>query len=232
MQRLFFLLLSMIFVLPIFGRDSKIDANGVQMTGFRQEWNDKHAYIVLLNNTELRLSRVKGTLSFFSESGQLLDERSFNEHVKLQPGEMAEIAISPFGRKQGYVSSNCMNRIPSDAQAQEFTVRFTLTDYKGKEVANLPVSKREQRAIAQAEAEATAAQTKEADEKLWNIIRITAGVLILLFIAVFYFLIPIRMADRRGRSWMPWVVVGIVATPIIPILALWLIGKKEVDRTE
>lgn len=48
-----------------------------------------------------------------------------------------------------------------------------------------------------------------------------------LFIGVFWFMIPIRMARKRGRSTTGWVVLFWLISPLWGIIALKVLGDSE-----
>lgn len=45
-------------------------------------------------------------------------------------------------------------------------------------------------------------------------------------VILLYFVIPARMARKRGRSVAASILLGLVASPLIVILVLLIIGKK------
>lgn len=56
---------------------------------------------------------------------------------------------------------------------------------------------------------------------------ILLGILIpIVLVILLYFVIPARMARKRGRSVAASILLGLVASPLIVILVLLIIGEK------
>lgn len=43
----------------------------------------------------------------------------------------------------------------------------------------------------------------------------------------FFFLLPAGMARARNRSVLAWVLVGLVFSPVLAAVLLWLLGSAE-----
>ncbi len=50
-------------------------------------------------------------------------------------------------------------------------------------------------------------------------------VLVLWFALWLYILLPARMAEKRGRSQVGWVLLSLLFSPILACLLLWLLGN-------
>ena len=52
--------------------------------------------------------------------------------------------------------------------------------------------------------------------------------ILLLFVLIFgfwlYIFVPAKMAERRGRSAIGWVLISLIFSPFIAIIALWVLG--------
>jgi hypothetical protein len=53
---------------------------------------------------------------------------------------------------------------------------------------------------------------------------IILGLLALYLVVWIYFLLPVRMAEKRGRSVFGWVLLSLIFSPILACLLLWLLG--------
>jgi hypothetical protein len=48
--------------------------------------------------------------------------------------------------------------------------------------------------------------------------------LALIFGVWLYIFVPAKMAERRGRSAFGWVLISLIFSPLIAIIALWVLG--------
>ena len=55
---------------------------------------------------------------------------------------------------------------------------------------------------------------------------IILGLLALYIVVWIYILLPARMADKRGRSAVGWVLLSLIFSPILACLLLWLLGDE------
>ncbi len=53
---------------------------------------------------------------------------------------------------------------------------------------------------------------------------IILALLALYLIVWIYILLPARMAEKRGRSAVGWVLLSLIFSPILACLLLWLLG--------
>ena len=55
--------------------------------------------------------------------------------------------------------------------------------------------------------------------------------ILLLFALIFgvwlYIFLPAKMAERRGRSAIGWVLISLIFSPLIAIIALWVLGPPH-----
>lgn len=61
-------------------------------------------------------------------------------------------------------------------------------------------------------------------EFLLSLIFLVFGVWLVLWLYIF---LPAEMARDRGRSALAWVLVSLIASPILAILLLWLVGPAD-----
>lgn len=46
----------------------------------------------------------------------------------------------------------------------------------------------------------------------------------MIFVFWLYIIVPAKMAERRGRSTIGWVLISLIFSPFIAIIALWVLG--------
>lgn len=59
-------------------------------------------------------------------------------------------------------------------------------------------------------------------------------VIILLFLIfiIYLFVIPIKMANKRGRSVILWFLIGLLFSPFFSMLMLYFLGETDSKREE
>ncbi|KEO53296.1 hypothetical protein TP2_18100 [Thioclava pacifica DSM 10166] len=67
--------------------------------------------------------------------------------------------------------------------------------------------------------------------EILQILAVSAAVLLgLWFLFWFCIQVPAGMAKVRGRNAVGWVLFGLITNPIVAMLLLWLLGKKQLER--
>ena len=58
------------------------------------------------------------------------------------------------------------------------------------------------------------------------------GLVLVFALTIYFYWLPVIMADNRQRSKLGWFLVGLFASPLLAIIILWIIGhREEVNRT-
>jgi hypothetical protein len=69
-------------------------------------------------------------------------------------------------------------------------------------------------------------QTREQQmEILGPLLVLIIGMFALYIVVWFYIILPMEMADERGRSKAIWVLISILMSPFLAIFLLWLLGN-------
>jgi hypothetical protein len=62
-------------------------------------------------------------------------------------------------------------------------------------------------------------------EILGPLLVLIIGMFALYIVIWFYIILPMEMADERGRSKAIWVLISILMSPFLAIFLLWLLGN-------
>lgn len=186
--------------------------NGVTMEGFSQGWLDYEATIRLKNNTKENIENVSFVLTYYDMNGTMLDYKEFVVDVDIAPDMTKAVDIEAFerDRRASYYKSEAMSSTP-----YKFDVKFELKGY------NMDSSS--------SNVEVDEFYTKHHRDFGTAAGLIVGGYLILviviLVIGIAINIIPAVMAKRRGRNPILWFLLGLIATPILAIILLLVLGN-------
>ena len=195
-------------------------ANAVTMVSYEQDCYED-GIIALKNNTDKEIRNVSFRLVYFDMSGNQLDYRDFNKRINISPGMTRQIEVEGYGkyRKYSYYKSRSYPGNP-----HRFKVEFRLTGYDNTKIvakssASQPVPKEEVKV-----ADAAYEEEPSGVENGMMMFGIIVIVLLTTGISVGLYTLVAVMAQKRNRSMVTWVFVGIIATPVLAIIILLCIG--------
>ena len=175
---------------------SKDTLNAVTMVSYEQSWIDSEGTLALKNNTNEDIHSVTYRII-------ALDYRDFTSKIEIAPGMTKKVNIDAYehGRHYSYYLSE-----ESYDNSKKFKIKFELKGYN----------------------------TSSADKTLENLNSIESYILIpvVIFVALLglglsvglYVLVAV-MANKRNRNVALWVLISIIATPLLAIIILLCIGK-------
>ena len=182
---------------------SKDTLNAVTMVSYEQSWIDSEGTLALKNNTNEDIHSVTYRITYLNMKGIALDYRDFTSKIEIAPGMTKKVNIDAYehGRFYSYYLSEA-----SYSNPKKFKIKFELKGYN----------------------------TSSADNTLENFNSIESYVLIpvVIFVALLglglsvglYVLVAV-MANKRNRNVALWVLISIIATPLLVIIILLCIGK-------
>ena len=182
---------------------SKDTLNAVTMVSYEQSWIDSEGTLALKNNTNEDIHSVTYRITYLNMKGIALDYRDFTSKIEIAPGMTKKVNIDAYehGRFYSYYPSEA-----SYSDPKKFKIKFELKGYN----------------------------TSSADNTLENFNSIESYVLIpvVIFVALLglglsvglYVLVAV-MANKRNRNVALWVLISIIATPLLAIIILLCIGK-------
>ena len=182
---------------------SKDTLNAVTMVSYEQNWIDSEGTLALKNNTNEDIHSVTYRITYLNMKGIALDYRDFTSEIEIAPGMTKKVNIDAYeyGRHYSYYLSE-----ESYDNSKKFKIKFELKGYN----------------------------TSSADKTLENLNSIESYILIpvVIFVALLglglsvglYVLVAV-MANKRNRNVALWVLISIIATPLLAIIILLCIGK-------
>ena len=189
-----------------------VSADDITMVSYEQGWLDSKGTLALKNNTKEEIRNVVFQITYLDMSGNPLDYEEFNEKVVIAPGMTKKLDIKAYehGRNYHYYKSKNM---PGGSPA--FKVKFLLKDYNVEKEAINSIS-----------------IFGENDEKsdgveAMSLILAIVIVLIVLGATIGAYVLVAIMAKERNRSVGGWILLSLLATPILMIIILLVVGKNE-----
>ena len=176
----------------------------VTMVSYEQDWDDFQATIALKNKTEKEIFNVAFRIVYLDMSGNQLDYKDFEKDVNIDPGMTRRIDISAYehDRFSSYYKSEA-----SFSNPKRFKVQFELKGYN----------------IESAD-KSDFVDDKDEIDPYMPIMVIVMTIVILGAVIGAYVLVAV-MAKSRNRNIALWVLLSIVASPLLIIIILLCIGK-------
>ncbi len=206
MKRLSLVLVGIIFSLSSFSL-SKDSLNAITMVSYEQSWLDSQGRISLKNNTEEEIRNVIFVLTYLDMSGTALDYEEFSREVVIAPGKTKQLDISAYerGRDYSYYKSEAALRNP-----KQFKVEFELKGYnKDEKPTSISIDR---------------------NDSFDDIIAPLLAILLVFFVlGIFigsYVLVGV-MAKKRHRNVALWILLSLIATPLLIIIILLCVGSEN-----
>ena len=195
---------------------SKDTVNALRMVSYEQTWLDRQGTLALKNNTKQTIYNVRYRLTYFDMKGNPMDYKDFYTEIEIAPGMTKKVNVKGYECDRNY-SYYLSEAYPS--HPKKFKVSYETLAYNQAEESCVQLN-------------TDALLTKESpisemdDEPTY----LNSGVMVIIMLFVlagyvgFYVLVAI-MAQRRNRSVALWLLLSFIATPILVILILLVIGK-------
>ncbi len=189
----------------------------ITMVSYEQGWLDSEGTLALKNNSSEEVKNVVFLITYLDMSGNELDYEEFTRHVIIAPGMTKKLDIPAYehGRWYHYYKSEGA----AGKANTSFKIKFQLKDYNVEEevvresIDDNPFSTYDY-------------DRSSGNEGLYIIIAIV-GVLFVIGITVGLYVLVAVMAQKRNRSVVVWVLLSLLATPLLMIIILLAIGKNE-----
>ena len=189
----------------------------ITMVSYEQGWLDSEGTLALKNNSSEEVTNVVFLITYLDMSGNELDYEEFTRRVIIAPGMTKKLDIPAYehGRWYHYYKSEGA----AGKANTSFKIKFQLKDYNVEEevvresIDDNPFSTYDY-------------DRSSGNEGLYIIIAIV-GVLFVIGITVGLYVLVAVMAQKRNRSVVVWVLLSLLATPLLMIIILLAIGKNE-----
>ena len=218
-KRITFFIISLYIVISAFAATKDL-ANDISMVSYEQSWLDSKGTLALKNNTNEEIHDVVFQIVYLDMSGNTIDYEDFTKEISIAPGMTRKLDIPAYEHSRYYHYFKSEN-MPGGSPA--FKIKFQLKDYNVKndpiEKANNINSDNNQNNVKE--------QININEISKINIIILFVAVLVMSDICVFMYILVAVMAQKRNRSVVIWVFLSLIATPLLMILILLVIGKNE-----
>lgn len=201
--------LSVLSILPInASKSDKIPA--ITMVSYEQSWLDYEGTLALKNNTNENVYNVAFRLTYFDLSGNQLDYADFTRTVDIAPGMTRKINVPSYEHNRRYHYYKTKDEFNNPA----FKIDFKLNDYNRQIIA-----------------EDDSPEYHEDYDVSRNttpmiLLSVFAGIMALSIVVGLYVLVAV-MAQKRNRSVVAWLFLSIIATPLLIVIILLIIGDAE-----
>ena len=184
------------------------DKNAVTMVSYDQSWMDSDATIALKNNTSEDIENIAFRIYYLDASGTQVDYKEFTRDISIAPGLTKQISIRGFDH--GPFSHYIKSKGSPTGDGKTFDVKFELLSY------NQPL--------------AFSLNASDFDEA--NLIGMGIALFMMFIMLVVWILLMVlvgKMAQKRNRNVLLWLVLSLIASPLLIALILLIVGE---DRTE
>lgn len=216
-RRLTIVLLSILLSVVALAANKDFEKD-ITMVSYEQGWLDSEGTLALKNNSSEEVKNVVFLITYLDMSGNELDYEEFTRRVIIAPGMTKKLDIPAYEHDRWY------HYYKSEGAAGKantsFKIKFQLKDYNVEEevvresIDDNPFSTYDY-------------DRSSGNEGLYIIIIAIVGVLFVIGITVGLYVLVAVMAQKRNRSVVVWVLLSLLATPLLMIIILLAIGKNE-----
>ena len=209
-------LLSIFISVVAFAADKNLEKD-ITMVSYEQGWLDSSGTLALKNNSSEEVKNVVFLITYLDMSGKELDYEEFSGQVSIAPGMTRKLDIPAYEHSRNYHYYKSEN-MPSGSPA--FKIKFQLKDYNVEEEVTESTDESSFDRLN------NSSSTGCANGSLYIIIGIV-GLLFFIGINVGLYVLVAFMAQKRNRSVVAWILLSLIATPLLMIIILLAIGKNE-----
>lgn len=188
--------------------------NDITMVSYEQSWLDSSGTLALKNNSSEEIKNVTFLITYLDMSGNELDYQEFTRRVSIASGMTKKLDIPAYEHSRNYH----YYKTKDDYGHPAFKIKFQLKDYNVEEEAVESIDD-------------NTFSTYDYDRSSGNeglfMIAFIIGLLFVIGITVGLYVLVAVMAQKRNRSVVVWVLLSLLATPLLMIVILLAIGKNE-----
>lgn len=201
-----------------------LSSNDITMVSYEQSWLDSRGTLALKNNTNEEIHNVSFQITYLDMSGNPLDYEEFTKRISIAPGMTKKVDIPAYEHNRNYHYYKTKDEFGHPA----FKIRFELKDYNSElqEVNNTDN-------YGSYDNDDDSRYSSSKNDSLYMIIAIVA-VLFVIGLSVGLYVLVAIMAKNRNRSVVLWVLLSIVASPLLIVIILLVVGNdnKHIDNYE
>lgn len=215
-RRLTIALLSIFLSVVAFAANKDLEKD-ITMVSYEQGWLDSEGTLALKNNSNEEVKNVVFLITYLDMSGNELDYEEFTRRVSIAPGMTKKLDIPAYEHDRWY------HYYKSEGAAGKantsFKIKFQLKDYNVEEE------------VVRESNDDNPFSTYDYDRSSGNeglyMIVFIVGLLFVIGITVGLYVLVAVMAQKRNRSVVVWILLSLLATPLLMIIILLAIGKNE-----
>ncbi len=214
-RRLTIALLSIFLSMVAFAANKDLEKD-ITMVSYEQSWLDSSGTLALNNNSSEEVKNVVFLITYLDMAGNELDYEEFSRSVIIAPGMTRKLDIPAYEHSRNYHYYKTKDEFGNPA----FKIKFQLKDYNVEEevaesIDDNPLGRY-----------SYGYEPSNGNEGLYVIIAIV-GLLLVIGITVGLYVLVAVMAQKRNRSVVVWILLSLLATPLLMIIILLVIGKNE-----
>lgn len=206
-------LLSIFMAVVSFAANKDLEKD-ITMVSYEQSWLDSSGTLALKNNSSEEIKNVTFLITYLDMSGNELDYQEFTRRVSIASGMTKKLDIPAYEHSRNYH----YYKTKDDYGHPAFKIKFQLKDYNVEEEAVESIDD-------------NTFSTYDYDRSSGNeglfMIAFIIGLLFVIGITVGLYVLVAVMAQKRNRSVVVWVLLSLLATPLLMIVILLAIGKNE-----
>lgn len=195
---------------------SKDTVNALRMASYEQTWSDNQGTLALKNNTKHTIYNVRYRLTYFDMKGNPMDYKDFYTEIEIAPGMTKKVNVEGYECDRNY-SYYLSEACPS--HPKKFKISYETLAYNQAEESCVQLN-----TDALLTKESPISEMDDGPTYLNSVLMIIIMLFVLAGYVGFYVLVA-TMAQRRNRSVALWLLLSFIATPILVILILLVIGK-------
>ncbi len=201
------------------------------MVSYEQAWLDHKGTLALRNNLSEDIRNVVFQIVYLDMSGNALDYEEFSKDVDIAPGMTRKIDIPAYEHERHYHYYKTKDEFDNPA----FKIKFKLKSYNENKVANASMANDVPDVDDDIAGMDGTFSDLEEDNGLPKILSPDTGLIVLMLFIVFFaialsvglYVLVAVMAQRRNRSVVAWILVSLIATPLLSIIILLFIGNDN-----
>jgi len=210
-RKFLMVLIGLVFTIAAFAVSKGDEA--VTMVSYEQSSFDSEGTLALRNNTDEIISNVTFQITYLDMKGNALDYEKFFEEVTIDPGMTKKVDLPAYEYDRNYHYF----KTKDDFGHPAFKIEYKLLDYNTEDPSELDESIKREDSFS----------FFGAKDALFSL----SLMLVILFVAIgltvgLYVLVAV-MAKDRNRSVVAWVLLSILASPLLMIIILLVIGNND-----
>ena len=200
----------------------------VSMASYEQGWMDDFATIALKNNTDKPIRNVTFELTYLDMNGDAMDYEQYSVNVDIEPGRTKKTNVPAYEDESHYH----YYATPDGEGHPKFKVKYELKRY------NSDIDHEDEGSeLSSPSAWVVKADSTSVDKGLdrlegWltdgvSLIILLLCLLIFLGMSVGLYILVAILARNRHRSVLLWVLLSILASPVVIAIILLVIGEAK-----